>query len=741
MADVTQLSPELVRNVQGLARALVAAARARTLYPGEHPAVASSLGRLHTAIRDATGGAALTLGVTPDLLLVEGLPAAQGPGVVAEAAGYLHGRDILEMTFGGDVPPATLHALLALLAADLDTLRAEGGPAAVWARQGHTAIVLEQVDYQKVLEDREVRRTPATKDDLWRSIVRGVNERRTSFDEAAQQRLLAIAGDVGAIGELAADVIVPNRTPDGSPMLTTQAAAVLAAYRHLTGIVSVLAPERRDEVMSNIAAATARLEPSVVIQMLGTGGGPGEDDEGGVLGGIVSGFDDGKVAQLLATTLAIDGQASQRLAAVFDTIAPDAERKERVLRMTSSLLRETDFGQRTHFETLWSSMEELLLTYNERPFVSTAYRAELDGAGERASAMAQADVPLEADEWLLTLGQENVRRLSVTLLIDLLNLERDAARAPQLTEDVAALVEDLLMGGEYALALRVVQALASRVSDRQSVSSTPSRGALDRLADSVAMREAADMLEQMEENEAKTFAEICAGVGPAVVTALVPELSLEQDTPGRRRAFAITLSFGALAVSRLTALLSHRRWHALRNAAMLLGEIGSPEAVPLLQPLIRGSDPRVAREAARALSNIDDPSAARAVHTVLRATSGHVRRAVVDALVAERDPRVVPVLQRILNESEPLGTDHHIVLETLGALGTLGSVSDGQAVSDIARLMGRRSWFSRKKIRALKQTALETLRQIGTPAATAAIRDAAANGDRLLRRLARAIPS
>lgn len=741
MADVTQLSPELVRHVQGLARALVAAARARTLYPGEHPAVASALERLQAAIREATGGAALTLGVTPDLLLVEGLPAAPGPGVVAEAAGYLHARDVLEMTFGGDVPRAALDALLTLLATDLDVLRAAGGPAAVWGRQGHTAIVLEQVDYQQVLEDREVRRTPATKDDLWRSIVRGVNERRKSFDEAAQQRLLAIAGDVGAIGDLAGDVMAPHRTPDGSPMLTTQAAAVLAAYRHLTGIVSVLAPERRDEIMSNIAAATARLEPNVVLQMLGSGGGTGDDDEGGVLGGIVSGFDDGNVAQLLATTLAIDGQASQRLAAVFDTIAPDAERKERVLRMTRSLLSETDFGQRTQFETLWSSMEELLLTYNERPFVSTAYRAELDGAGERASAMAQAELPPEAGEWLETLGQENVRRLSVTLLIDLLNLERDAARAPQLTEDIAALVEDLLMGGEYALARRVVDALASKAGDRQSVTSAPSRVALDRLAASDAMREAAELLEQMDNNEAEMFAQMCAVVGPATVTALLPELSLEHDTPGRRRAFAIAVGFGVLAVSRLAALLSQRHWHAQRNAAILLGQIGSPEAVPLLQPLIRVSDARVAREAARALSNIDDPSAARAVHTVLRATSGHLRKAVVDVLVAERDPRVVPVLQRILNESEPLGHDHDIVIDTLGALGTLGVISDDRAVGDIARLMHRRSWFARKKIRALKRTALETLQRIGTPAATVAIRDAAASGDRLLRRLARVVPS
>ena len=57
---------------------------------------------------------------------------------------------------------------------------------------------------------------------------------------------------------------------------------------------------------------------------------------------------------------------------------------------------------------------------------------------------------------------------------------------------------------------------------------------------------------------------------------------------------------------------------------------------------------------------------------MLRAATGEHREAVVEALVAERDPRVVPLLGRILDESDPLGDDHPIVLDTLGAVGTLG---------------------------------------------------------------------
>src|SRR4029077_1478847 len=105
-----------------------------------------------------------------------------------------------------------------------------------------------------------------------------------------------------------------------------------------------------------------------------------------------------------------------------------------------------------------------------------------------------------------------------------------------------------------------------------------------------------------------------------------------------------------------------------RAGAILLGSIGSAEVVPLLQPLLRQSEPRVTQATVAALGRVDDPSAARAIQTVLRAATGSTRRAVVDALVVDRDPRVVPMLARIVAESEPLGNDHDVVLDAIGAL-------------------------------------------------------------------------
>lgn len=718
-----------------LARSLVTAARSWTLYPPRHPALLASVERLAGILRETTRGQVFGFGVTPDTLLVGGAAAPVADPSVGEAAAWLHERDILRLTFIGDVPADDLHALLGLLAEDTAAVRTRGGPAKAWGTAGHQSISIEQIDFSHVLDDREVEHPARRKDELWRAIVQAVTHRHKMLDEMIQQRLLEIAGDVGAIGNLADDVMAPARTADGSPMLTSQAAAVVAAYRHLVAIVDVMAPERRTEVMHNLAVATAQLDPRVIMEMLT---GPVESGPGGgtveIRKGLAAAFDDFKVAQLLATTLAIDGQATDRLANVFDTIAPDEPRKRRVLTMTRSMLSETSFGKTNQFQTLWTSMEELLLTYNEKPFVAADYKIGLDEVGARAEAMAAGELPEELRELVDTLSQDNVRRLSVALLIDLLTLESDPVRAPELARDVAALCEDLLLAGDYEAAVMVTRALSTQASDRAAVTSEGSRVALDGLTRTAAFVEAVELLGDMETREADRFQAVCVHIGPAATDALRGLLEVEALTAGRSRATAVIRTYGGRAATRLSPLVSSPQWYTQRNAADVLGELRSAESVPLLQPLLRGSDPRVTLAAVRALSNIDDPAAARAVHTVLRAAAGEQRQAVIAALVAERDRRVVPLLVRILNESEPLGADHAIVIETLGAIGQIGG---DEAVPHVAAVMRHRRWLARKKVRTLKQASLDALRAVGSPAAEAAITDAAAHGDRLLRKLAR----
>jgi hypothetical protein len=709
----------------------VAATRNWTLYPPDHPAVRASFERLSQAIQDATNDAVFSIGVTPDNLMIESFAVPDNPQVL-EAARLLHDRDLLRLTFKGRVPPDAVAKLLHVLVLDRAALRARGGPEGVWREDGDVSIALEQIDYVHVLEDKE-EHANRTQDDLWKSIVQSIVTGQNTMDEMAQQRLLAIAGDTEQIGELAHAVMASKCTPDGAPMITTQAATVLAAFRHLTTIVSVKAAERSEETMRNLAAAASLLDPHVVMEMLQSDDDPADGTH--VVQGMTGAFDDTKVARLLATALSAEGQASGRLAQILDTIAPDAERKSRVLTMTRSLLSESTFGQSKQFKAIWNSMEELLISYNDKPFVSEQYRAQLDGAGARSETVAVKDLPEEMPEWADSLGQQNVRRLSVVLIIDLLKLERDAMRAAEIADDMTALAEDLLIAGDYAEARDVASALNDASNNSTFVSPDTCREALCRFATSAAVHEAVAMLGEMDDEQLRLFTEICRLSGVPVVDVLGMTLRIQERTPARVRGSDIIVGFGAPAVSRLAPFIDDERLFVQCHTAEVLGRIAAPEAVPLLQPLVRRNDPKVMRAAILALTNIADPAAARAIHMVLRSATGDQRRVVIAALVAERDARVVPMLVRILDESEPLGKDHMVVLDTLAALKV---VHTDTAVRPIVRVAMRKRWFARRRNRALKNTAVEALASIGSEESHRELTRAATEGDRLLRRLAKA---
>jgi HEAT repeat protein len=718
-----------------MARALLAGVRNSTLYPPEHPIVRASVDRLASTIRDSVLGAGLAIGVTPDTLMIEGAAADGAQGGIADAASMLHDRDIITITFTPGVPAESIQVLLRVLTLDPAERRRRGGPSRIWADEGDSSIAIEQIDYEKLLtrEAGEVAE-PARRDDLWRSIVVSIaSGQKTVFDERAQERLLAISSSARDVGDLAVAVAAPKCTADGSPMITSQAATVLAAFRHLTNIVSVMSPDRMPDVMTHLATAATQLDPHVIMQVMQS---PDDPATVPVVAGMAAAFDDVKVAQLLATALALDGHASDRLATIFNTIAPDDARKRRVLTLTRSLLSETDFGKSGQFQVLWASTEELLVSYNDSQYVSETYRQSLDGIGGRAERLAGSDLPPELPEWLESLGQDSVRALSVTMLIDLFTLERDPGRAEEMAPDLSALAEDLLMSGAYDDALIVTQALRARASTPRSIGREASRLALDQLGESLAMRESAALIADLDDAGWQALKTVVETIGASSVEALKAVVAVEDDSLATTRAESVIAGFGVKSVTRLASFVGDERWFVKRRGARLLGRIGTADAVPLLQPLLRQQDPRVAREAVAALGVIQDPAAARAIHTVLRAATGEVRRAVIEALVAERDPRVVPMLVRILEESEPLGKDHDVVLETIEALGTVGTDA---SVPSLVTMTKRKRFLGGKKLRALKERSVSALARVKTEKAAAALKDAAENGDRYVKKIVRAM--
>lgn len=730
MAQRTESAAETTRLAVGFARAMTVGLRSWGFYPPEHPAVAMAVERLLTTATEACAGGMMQLAVTPRALLLDGLPLESTDLAVVECAELLHDRDILHVTLAAPPTDAVIRSFLTVLTLDRDTRRARGGPAEIWGAEPQTSILIEQIDYQEILE-RELDDGTVRRDTTWKSIVRSIIMGRSTFTAAEQQRLLDISRDVGAIGELCKDAKEPFCMPDGSPMLTTQAATVLAVYRHIAKTVTALEPERVKEVLDSLALAAGNLDTTTALELLLQ---DEHADEGmPIMSALKQAFDDQQVALLLARALSSPGHATSRLARVLDTLAPDEQRKKRVLTLAKKLITERDFGSRRPIDDIRKSLDELLLQYDESTYVSKDYRESMDQAAGRAASLAARGLPPELDAWLDTLGGDSVRRLSGQLLIDLLRNETVPDRMTETARDMGAFVEELLLAGAYAECVPVIGELLSAADRRPPLAPDACRGAVTSIGASKALAEAALTLGEQNAEEFAAFRALVRAVGAAAVPAIVSAYQREEGS-GADRSTALLVMIGPAAIPAIAAALDDKRWFVQRELAKALGKIGTAAAVPPLQMLLRRGDVRVLQTAVASLSGIADPAAERALHTVLKATTGDARAAVISELVALKDPRVVPMLARVLQDSNALGDDHPLVLETLTAL---AAMRDDRAIPQIAALAHKKQWLAWGKTTQLRQACLQTLSRIGTPKARQAIAELAISGDFFLKRLAR----
>jgi HEAT repeat protein len=514
-------------------------------------------------------------------------------------------------------------------------------------------------------------------------------------------------------------------------MVTTQAATVLAVYRHIAKTVAALEPERVQEVIDSLALAAGNLEPSTALELLLQ---DEQQDEAGIpiVTALKQAFDDQQVALLLARAMSSPGHPTDRLAQVLDTLAPDQERKRRVLTLAKKLITERDFGGKRPIDDIRKSLDDLLLKYDESTYVSADYRQSMDTAASRAADLAARGLPQEMDEWLDTLGHDSVRRLSGQLLIDLLRNETVPGRMAETARDMGAFVEELLLAGAYSECQPVVDELLGAVKRKPAIAPEACQKSLNSIGASTALGEAAGALADQSAEEFAAFEELVRTIGPAAINLIMSSYQRE-DGLATERATQLLSTMGAGAIPQLTAGIEDPRWFVQREIARVLGKIGGTAAVAPLQTLLRRGDPRVLQSAVSSLAVIDDPSATRALHTVLRATTGDARAAVISALTGMKDPRIVPMLTRIVQESDPFSDDYPLLQETLAALGTL---RDERAIQPIAALARQKRWLSWGRTTKLRDACLRTLQRIGTAKARAAITDLAQTGDFFLKRQA-----
>jgi hypothetical protein len=725
----TPLSPEESIRLIEFARALKAAARAVTLYPGGHPAIAATLGRIVEMTSSARLPAPLRITVLPDNLLLDERPPARADAAVTELAELLHSHVIGALTIraGGDVE--AWRNFLLLLGRSPDALRSEGGIARVWATTAGQHIELREIDYAQVLRERTAGKAAA-----WDRVIANCLQGDTfDLDEEAIRELLEVAGNSQQLAELVTELETRAGDEGG---LGARATAVLRMLRSIVEAVTQGEPDHLEPVLQNMAGAVGQLTPDTLIDLLSKRGGTEEGPR--LMNAVVSRMSDTTIAQFVARNVMDAPTSTDRLAVAFQALVKEKEDRTRLLALAQKDVAESPLGNTDGFEGVWNHVAEKLLTsYSDKSFVTEEYGRELSSAGTRAIDIEQThdDPPERVSAWLSTVATSVLRALDLTLILDLLRIEENDDRWGEMMTPVVAQIEDLLFVGDFDAAVQLVgalteQAAAGASQDRRQYAVT----AIDMLVAGPMMRNIATHLPTIDETHFEQVKAMCLSLGEVVVKPLAEALSVEERARPRQRLTTILIAFGAVGKRTAERLKSSPNAAVRRTAIYLLREFGGSDALPDLTELLDDNEPQVQREAVRAILNIGTDQSYQVLETALGSGTDRSREAIMQAVIGLRDERAAPLFSYIIQHVSHRGP---LVEVYLRAIESLGALRDPEAVPTLKEALYRGEWWAPRRTTVLRSAAAESLARIGTPEAQSVLDDAASGGPRGVRMVVR----
>jgi hypothetical protein len=733
------LPPAEAARLTDFARAMKAAARAVTLYPEGHPAIGATLGRLVQLTSPESLRAPLRIRVLADGMQIDGQAPARPDASIGELAGILHAQLIGEIVVNAGGQVDDWRNFLLLVGRPAEDVRAEGGIARLWTTMAGRHVELREIDYAEVL--REKRKGEAA---AWDEVIKNCLHGDASvFDDDGAEALLAAAANPEKLAEL-----MTTLDAKAAELGRGAGARAAALIRLMQGIVDLLTkrdPEALEPALQNLASAVGHVPPEVLVALLGSmgDGQPAADTgealpPGAVVSSVISHMSDDSIANFVARSVMNEGTSIDRVAQAFQALVPDSERRERLLSMAHDDAAHSPLGAAAGFEDIWNRLAQKLMTsYSDKPYVSEAYARELSQARAQAISVEQVsdDPPERVAAWLGTVATSELRKLDLTLVLDLLRIEEHHERWSTLMRPVVSLLEDLFLVGDFDAAVPVLGVLVKEAEPNAS----PERRqaaltAIDVLVRGPMLHHISGHLTTIDQAQFERIKAMLLPLGEVLIRPLAEALSKEERARPRERLSAILIGFGAMGKREVERLKNSPNAAVRRTAIYLLREFGGSEALPELTELLADREEAVQREAIRAIANIGTDDAYQVLEKALTSGTAQAREAMMNAIASLRDERAAPLFVYLLQHVDhrgQLGWVYARAIESLGAL------KDADGVPALKDALYRGEWWAPRRTATLRNAAAAALARIASPAAIEVLEDASTNGTRSIRAIAR----
>jgi hypothetical protein len=732
-APTEALSPEQSGQLAEFARTCKAAARSVSLYPKTHPSIGVSLSRVVNAAGRLAKDGSVTLTVQRDLLTIDGRAPLRPDPSIAELASLLHDRLIGVLTIRREADADDWHTFLAMLARSTEDLMADGGVSSIWTRTGRTRFEIREIDYAEVLRERGGGEAD------WDRIVASCLKGESALDERALASLLDALGDPARFAALLNRI--NTAAPDGIEV-SARVGALLQLMKNAIQAAKARGEAEGERAVQTIAASCAGLTPDMMIAMLERRQSD-QPDEAATASAVAGRMTHETMASFMARSVTAERGATQRLAQALDALVPNAEQKERVVRLARGEALHGDLGADPDFDQLWQNVANMvmsysMISYSDESWVTEQYGRELTAARRQAVEVERVsdDPPERVQAWVATVSGPALQGLDLDMLLDLLRIEEVPDAWEPVANIAASEAEHRTLAGEASSAQALIEAIVgdAKAGGRPALRALAAR-AVERLCTGPLARHVGQQLRTVKDDEVEQYARLCQALGPGLVRSLADALAREESNVAVRRLGGLLLGFGAAGRRSVEQLKNSSNPAVRRTAVTLLRGAGGAEALSELASMLNDADPAVQRESIHAIVEIGTDKAYAVLQRLLLEADTPRDTALME-LVNLRDDKAGPLFAYLLLHARMRGKLAGFHLTMVEALGKM--TPRAESVRALEQALHHRDWWAPFRTTTLQQAAASSLRRLGTAEAVAVLEAAAAAGSRSVRKAARA---
>jgi len=251
--------------------------------------------------------------------------------------------------------------------------------------------------------------------------------------------------------------------------------------------------------------------------------------------------------------------------------------------------------------------------------------------------------------------------------------------------------------------------------------SNPEEWSLDSFAQEllqpISISTTVEHIDKQTVEETIEFVALARGLGEQGVEWLMQVLAESQQRRNRRLLAETLAEMCRSNPERLAPWLTDRRWYVVRNVVHILGWIGGPAIIGLLQTASRHPEQRVRVEVIAALGNVDVKSARPVLIRLLDRADTRTFCAVLHQLSADRNAATARLLLGYLQNPD---FDERPLEERRAVYSSLGAAGGDDIVADLEAELLKGNWFSRNA-ETHRQSVARCIARIGTPQARAVL--------------------